>query len=343
MKTSTAALIGLGLFGGAAIAYELTKTRYTFAGKHAVITGGSRGLGLALARELTLRGAKVSLISRDESQLARAVQDLNQRGGDAAAFAADLTENAFDGHGDANDPLVQLVAKIAQERGPIDVLVNNAGTIAVGPFQAMGVDQLKQVMVINFLAAARMTFAIAPQMAQRGGGKIINVASVGGKMPVPHLPAYCASKFALNGFFGSARADLRRDGITVTTVNPGLMQTGSTGNALVQGDHEKEYAWFTLGDSLPGLSMPAAKAARRIIDAAAEGRAEVTIGLPAKVASKLYGLAPNLTHALNTLTAMMLPKGANPEVRRGNEVESTVTRSPLTTLTQKARVNLNQM
>lgn len=335
MKRSTAAIIGLGFLGGVAVALELRSARTTFAGKHALITGGSRGLGLALARELSLRGARVSLVARSESDLAAAVDDLRKRGGDAASFVADLAQ-------DDDGPIAELIDRIELERGPIDLLVNNAGRIVVGPVQAMTVNNLKETMAMNFLAAVRLTLTIAPRMAKRGGGHVVNISSVGGKVPVPHLAAYSASKFALNGFFGAARGDWRRDGIRITTVNPGLMRTGSTGNALVQGDHAKEYAWFTLGDSMPGLSMSAARAARKIIDAASIGRAEITLGLPARVGARAYGIAPSFTLDLTRLATFFLPRGTDSQTRKGSEVESGVTRSKLTWLTQRAREDLNQ-
>src|SRR5437764_2101577 len=121
-------------------------------------------------------------------------------------------------------------------------------------------------------------------MRRRHSGRIINITSIGGKVSVPHLLPYGASKFALVGLSEGLRAELARDGVVVTTVCPGLMRTGSPRNAFFKGRHRAEYTWFTLGDSLPGVSMSAERAARKIIEACRNGTAEVVLSLLAKSA-----------------------------------------------------------
>ncbi len=300
------------------------------AGRTVLITGGSRGLGLALAREFAHHGARIALCARDTEELDAAKRDIGRLGVDVATFVCDLREPAG---------IRRVIDDVELSFGPIEVLVNNAGTILVGPAQVMGLADYEEAMNVNFWAAVHATSALAPKMAGRGGGRIVNIGSVGGKMPVPHLAPYCASKFALAGFSGALRSELGPDGILVTSVSPGLMRTGSPRNAKFKGDPTAEYAWFSIGDSLPGVSISAEAAARSIVDATVFGDAEVVLGLPAQLAALSYGLAPNLHVEISSLINRLLPsaKGATGETRFGHESESWVTRSFLRYLGRKAR------
>jgi short-subunit dehydrogenase len=310
--------------------------RIDLEGRTVLITGGSRGLGLGLAREFMSRGARVAICARDPSELERAKADLAAINPDVHTFVCDLRDSK---------QIVDLIHQVESGCGPIDMLVNNAGTIIVGPGKTMTAEDFQQAMAVNFWAAVQTSLAVIPQMTARGFGRIVNVGSIGGKMPVPHLAPYCASKFALVGFSASLRTELAKDGVLVTTVNPGLMRTGSPRNALFKGKTRAEYAWFSIADSLPGLSMNAASAARRIVDAAVHGEAEVTLGWPAKVAATTYGLFPNLQAELTALASRAFPRaGADSGLeRRGRESESWVTRSFLRYLGKRAEREYNQV
>src|SRR5690606_32592462 len=140
------------------------------------------------------------------------------------------------------------------------------------------------------------------------GGQIVNISSIGGKMPVPHLSAYCASKFALAGFSQTVAAELAREGIKVTTVFPALMRTGSAVQAVFKGDHEREYEWFAAASAVPGLTISAEKAARQILAAVKRGDSEITLSLPAKFASFFFRNFPALFTFVNGLVAAALPR-----------------------------------
>jgi short-subunit dehydrogenase len=172
------------------------------------------------------------------------------------------------------------------------------------------------------------------------------VASIGGKVPVPHLAPYVASKFALVGLSGSLRAELARHDIVVTTVIPGLMRTGSPINATVKGRHAAEFTWFAVGDALPGLSMDATRAARRILDACRARHAEVVLTLPARVAVALYGLAPGTVVELATLANRLLPAPTGregDEPRLGRDAGSRVAFSRLTHMSDEAAARNNEL
>jgi len=223
------------------------------------------------------------------------------------------------------------------------VLVNNAGTIQVGPLDAMTLDDFDDAMKLHCAAPLRMSLWLRDDMRERGGGRIANVSSIGGIVSVPHMLPYSASKFALLGLSLGLRTELARDNVFVSTIAPGLMRTGSPRRALFKGDHEKEYAWFAISDSLPVLSVSSEHAAKRIVEAIEEGDAFVTIGLPAKIASVAAGVAPGVVSRVLALANAVLPNGPpDPDARQGFESESEVTRWGLTALSDRAAVRNNE-
>jgi NAD(P)-dependent dehydrogenase (short-subunit alcohol dehydrogenase family) len=226
-------------------------------GARVLITGGSRGLGLVLAREFSRHGARMAVCARDAEVLDRARAELEARGVPVLALPCDLTDR---------DQVSRMVSEIADRFGGIDVLVNNAGIIQVGPLDSMTLEDFEGAMAANFWSAVYTTLAVLPVMRRQGSGRIVNVASIGGKISVPHLLPYSASKFALVGFSEGLRAEMSREGIVVTTVCPGLMRTGSPRNVIFKGRHRAEYAWFAIADALPGLTMSAERAARKIVE-----------------------------------------------------------------------------
>jgi NAD(P)-dependent dehydrogenase (short-subunit alcohol dehydrogenase family) len=153
----------------------------------------------------------------------------------------------------------------------------------------------------------KMTRAALP-LLRAVRGRVLLVASVGGKVGIPHLAPYSVSKFALVGLGQVLRAELAQEGITVTTVCPGLMQTGSARNATVKGQHAREYALFATLDNLPVLSMAAPEAARRMVNATVRGDAEAMIGGPAVLLRTVQAVAPQLTADLMALGNRLLPR-----------------------------------
>jgi NAD(P)-dependent dehydrogenase (short-subunit alcohol dehydrogenase family) len=155
------------------------------------------------------------------------------------------------------------------------------------------------------------TLAVLPGMRARRRGRIVNISSIGGRLSVPHLNPYCAAKFAAAGFSEGLRAELRRHGIVVTTVLPGLMRTGGHVNAEFKGEPREEYRWFALNASLPGISLDAEKAARRIVEAVRRGDADCVVGFPAKLAAAIHGLLPGITaDAAGAVADLLLPEAA---------------------------------
>lgn len=290
----------------------LKRSRYDLRGKVAVVTGGSRGLGLLIARVLAKRGARVVIAGRDGETLEDAKRWLARHGCNAISVAVDV--------GEPRGPK-KLVDAVLEQYGSIDVLVNNAGTIEVGPYDAMVEEDFKRAIDTHFWGPLRLIDEVVPHMRAIGGGRIVNIVSVGGLVSVPHLLPYSASKFALRGLSLGLHAELAESGIVVSTICPGLLRTGSPRNATFKGDANKEYAWFAVSDALPLLSMSADRAAKRIVRACERGEAHVVLTFPAKVAALANGVFPATTARVLSVVAALLPRGTNTQPKRGKEVD----------------------
>ncbi|HLJ96848.1 MAG TPA: SDR family oxidoreductase [Gemmataceae bacterium] len=323
---------------GAWLAIRALRSRavYELRGKVALITGGARGLGLVLARQMAREGARLAICARDSDELDRARHDLVDRGATVVAVPCDLRDRA---------QVQSMIETIRRELGPVDVLVNNAGIISVGPVETMKLEDFEEAMRSNFWSAVYTILEVLPEMRRRHSGRIVNITSIGGKVSVPHLLPYGASKFALVGLSEGLRAELASESVMVTTVCPGLMRTGSPRNALFKGQHRAEFAWFSIGDSLPVASMSAERAARQIVEACKKGTAEVVLSLPAKCAVAFHGLFPGLTADLLGLVNRGLPGpgGIGQKQALGKESQSFWAPSWLTILTERAARRNNEI
>ncbi|GAA5532024.1 SDR family NAD(P)-dependent oxidoreductase [Deinococcus aluminii] len=315
MRLPKRLMLAAGL--GALAARRVLKAPYDLGGKSVLISGGSRGLGLALAREFTARGARVMLLARDEGELARAAADLRAEGATVHTVTGDVTVKA---------DLLRAVEETARVYGGLDVLVHSAGLIQVGPLENMTEEDFREIMEVNAFAVLGLTRAALP-LLRAGRGRVLIVASIGGKVAVPHLAPYSFSKFAVTGLGQALRAELAREGVGVTTVCPSLMRTGSARHAEVKGQQKKEYALFATLDNFPLVSLDADKAARRIVNALRRGDAEAMIGGPALMLRYAEALAPQLTADVMALTNRLLPgPSTNNQGVPGASVETAITR-----------------
>jgi len=229
--------------------------------------------------------------------------------------------------------------------GSIDVLVNNAGVIQVGPLEVMTHEDFELAMQAHFWGPLNTIMAVLPSMRQKKTARIVNISSIGGKVSVPHLVPYSASKFALVGLSKGLRAELMKDGIKVTTVCPGLMRTGSPRNADFKGKHQFEYAWFSISDALPLLTVSAENAARQIVHACKRGQAELVISVPAKVAVLFDSLFPEAMSQMLALANRLLPEagGAGTQRTKGRDSTSAWSPSWLTALNDEAALRNNEV
>jgi NAD(P)-dependent dehydrogenase (short-subunit alcohol dehydrogenase family) len=310
------------LLGGAAVAAALGLRRLLqpeadISGEVVLITGGSRGLGLALAREFGAHGCRLVICARDEAELRRAEEKLSRPG--RQATAPEVLSVVCDA-GD-REQVAEMVAQARDRFGRIDILVNNAGIIDVAPLDSQPLTAYEEAMDVMYWGVVYPTLAVLPEMQARGSGRITNITSIGGKVSVPHLLPYNGAKFAATGFSEGLRAELAGSGVTVTTIIPGLIRTGSFLHAYFRGQRQKEYGWFSLASSLPLLTMSAEAAARQIVAATRRGEAERTLSLPAQILARLAGLFPGLVADANGLANRLMPDPDGTEGERGFEVQ----------------------
>jgi len=185
-------------------------------GKTAVVTGASRGIGLAIARSLARMGAKLAICARDAAKLENAAEELRREGGTVLAVQADVSR--------AQDAAA-LVQKSEQTLGPIEILVNNAGTGYFGPTHEATEANWDTVLDTNLKSVFLLSKAVARGMIERRGGHIINIASLAGKNAFPGGGIYCASKWGLLGLTECMAEDLRAYGIRVSAICPGSVHT----------------------------------------------------------------------------------------------------------------------
>jgi short-subunit dehydrogenase len=331
-------LFSIGALMGMAAVRIFRQVHFELSGKIVFISGGSRGLGLLLAHEFASRGARVAISGRDREALDRAADDLRRSGAEVLALETDIG---------MREDAELAVDQIRRKLGAIDVLVNNAGTICVGPMEVMTIDDYRSSISTHFWGPYFATMAVLPEMQRRKQGRIVNISSIGGKISVPHLLPYSVGKFALTGFSEGLRSEALKDNVYVTTVCPGLMRTGSPRNAFFKGNNKAEYAWFSISDALPVLSMSARRSARRIVDACVRGSAEVVLSLPAKFAVKVHGLFPGATADVLGLANRLLPAAKGDvrerEPKTGKQSFSDVSPSWLTALNERAAEQNNQI
>jgi uncharacterized protein len=249
----------------------------TLAGKVAVVTGASMGIGEAIAKLFAEQGASVVLLSRDaaRAEAARARMGVPER---TAAFSCDVR------HAEEIDRVIALTLHHFHR---IDVWINNAGHGLFDSVAQMQMPACHDLFETNFFGAVAALQAVVPVMRQQGGGTIINISSVAGHIPLPFHAAYSASKFALNAIGKAARAELKKDGIHLLTVCPGYVETAFGENA-VRGKEIKRVR----PSSARGIS--AERVARATLRGYLKEKREVIVPWTMHIFVKLYQLFPGV-------------------------------------------------
>ncbi len=329
----------LALFVGAAmLLLRLMRGRQAvdFRGRTVLITGGSRGLGLSIARQLASEGANLVLVARSESELESAARELESEGARVFTVVADVTRK---------EECERAVRAAATRFGSLDALVNDAGVIQVGPLEHMSDDDFKSAIDLHIYAPLWMMRAALPYLKKGGVGRIANIASFGGLVAVPHMAPYAASKFGMIGLSDAFRNEVAKDGVRVTTVCPGIIRTGSHLNAGFKGRQKLEYKMFKLGAVSP-IAVPAPLAAKLIVDAMRYG--DPFLAFPSIIgwAGVLYRLFPNLAGAVLAAGVHFMPAPTDEggdTLMSGGELELQTSSAPLGTNADKAAMANNEL
>jgi short-subunit dehydrogenase len=253
-------------------------------GSVVLLTGGSAGIGEALALRLADRRARLALAARGADGLERVAEACRQRGAEAAVFPTDVSDEA---------QCRAFVADAVERFGRADVLVNNAGISMWARFDELdSLEPLRRIMDVNYFGAVACTHAALPHL-KASRGRVVTVASLTGKTGVPTRSGYAASKHALAGFFDSLRIELRDTGVSVTTVYPGFVATGVRRHAVGPDGQP-------LGESpvQEDQVMTADACARQILDAADKRRRELVMTARGKVGVWAKLVAPALVDRL---------------------------------------------
>lgn len=337
MRRLTWALGGTAAVGAAGLgaAARRRRTREELNGSVALVTGASAGLGLAVARELADRGCALVICGRDPAALGGAADELRDAGATVLARPVDVTDRQ------ATD---ELVAAALARFGRVDVLVNNAGVIDIGEVGGGEHEAFAAALDVMFWGAVNPTLAVLPSMRQRGDGRITTITSIGGRLSPPHLVPYACAKHAAFAFSQGLRAELADDGITATTVVPGLMRTGSHRAARIRRRRPAEFAWFAVAGANALTATSPHRAARKIVEATRDRDALTTIGADAWLGTRVEGLAPRATSRLLGVVDRVLPDtgGEAEERAEGWELETAVSRSVLTAPGRRAGRDLQR-
>ncbi len=246
--------------------------------KVAIITGASEGIGKAIAERFVSEGARVVLAARSEDKLRAVAAKLGE--GRALVVPTNVADPA---------QLDRLVQQTVERFGGIDILVNNAGFGLYAPCHEMNWERFRELWEVNFFAAVRLALTALPHLRQRRGA-VVNVSSVAGKIPLPYMGAYCASKFALNTISSAMRMELKQAGVRVVVVLPGRVAT------------QFHRVAYRDGKNLPGVfqrrvseGVSAEKVADVALHALLRGKREVVVPVRLRVAMGLRALMPGVT------------------------------------------------
>lgn len=296
------------------------QNRRSVKGLSAVVTGGSRGLGLLIAEQLVARGCAVTVAARDQDELDRAREHLvrDHAGAEVRTARCDVADRR---------QVAALMREAAEAHGGVDVVVANAGIVQVAPLDALGPEDFASASGTIFMGSVHTALEALPWLRRSpSGGRLALIGSVGGLVAAPHLLPYSCAKFAVAGLAEGLHAELAGSSVTVTAVHPGLMRTGSHLAAEFGGQRQREFGWFSAAAGSPLLSMDARRAAARIVTAVERRRTRIVLTPAAKAADLGRGVAPVLTTRLTAAMARALPSApfedGVPSMAPGREVEA---------------------
>jgi NAD(P)-dependent dehydrogenase (short-subunit alcohol dehydrogenase family) len=307
--------LALAVAGVSWAALSRARRRLDLRGRVAIVTGGARGLGLAITRALVQQGCRVAICGRDGDTVRRCVEQLRAEGFTVEGQSCDVSDPA---------QVNAFVREVTERYGVIDILVNNAGQCYVGPASELDALDMQRALQNVFWGQFHVTKAVLPQMRQRRFGRIVNVTSLRGKLPIPHQSAYVAAKYAATGWSEAIALELEHEGVTVSTITPPPLRNGAPLHSHYNGRREAEFEWFATALTSPLSAIAAERVARVVVEAIVYGQHESAVSPLCWMAVRAHGLAPNLVAGMLRWVARRMPAALEPGVssamRLGREV-----------------------
>jgi short-subunit dehydrogenase len=252
------------------------------AGRVALVTGASRNIGALTARALADEGMRLVLAARGGSEIEVVAADLRQRGCQALVVPTDVADPAA---------LEALVARARAEMGGVDVLVNGAGTVAVAAYHTLDSGQIEEALRVNLAAPMLLTRLLLPEMLARGSGHVVSISSLAGKLGLPYVETYCATKAGLIGFTAALRAAYRSAGVGASVVLPGFVRGAGMYHRMQTETGVRTPALFG--------SSPPEKVAAAVVRAIKLDLPEVVVNpMPVRPMLALQELFPRLVQAV---------------------------------------------
>lgn len=264
------------------------------AGRVAVVTGASSGIGRATAKALAGAGARLVLVSRSVARLESAAQEIARAAAGGAPpllISCDVSES---------EAVLAMADRVRRDVGTPDLVVSNAGIGHWAPVAELSLDRFRAVLEVNFFGAVHCTKAFLPSMLEHGQGTLVFVSSGLGVLPFPYTAAYCASKHALNGFAGSLRAEVEPLGVNVLLILPGGTRT--------EFFETNAYPAASLSRYLFQRLVPPERVARHIVRGVIRGRRRVVIGRFNDLGLRLAGALPELRDAFLSFVGKRIQK-----------------------------------
>jgi NAD(P)-dependent dehydrogenase (short-subunit alcohol dehydrogenase family) len=295
--------LALAMAAASWAAIERRRRRLGLRGRVAIVTGGARGLGLTITRALVQQGCRVAICGRDPDTVRRCVEQLRGEGFTISGQGCDVSDPVQAG---------AFVQAVVETYGTVDILVNNAAQCYVGPAPELDSLDMQHALQNIFWGPFYATRAVLPQMRANRFGRIVNVTSIGGKLPIPHQAAYVAAKHATTGWSETLALELEQEGITVSTITPPPLRNGAPLHAHYNGQREAEFMWFASALTSPLSAIDAERVAQVVVEAIVYGQHERAVSALSWLAARAHGLAPNVLGSGLRWIARRMPAAASP-------------------------------